>query len=497
MKQNSDKNKDSIKTFIIKNKNFFVMGIIFVVMIFAIVSFSSKSRQNNETVETGEGSVITVDEVTAEDIEESAEAEETDTLEADAYPEVNELINQYFDAVSKGDMDALGQIVDTLDEQEQTQIEQKREYIESYNNIVCYTKIGSEEGSYIVFVYYEIKFMNIDTLVPGLIPLYVCTNDDGNLYIFNGDLEQEVESYIATIADSDDVKDLLTSVDTKYQEAQANDPDLKAFVEQLSSAATDDTTSEETADTKSEEEQNTEDAEKAQSEQTEEQAENTSDDTEEAESKEEQASGDEYEEVNETVFASETVNVRASASEESDRLGAIYMGESATRIGVGSNGWSKISYNGQEGYVMSQYLTTDGAVTESMSVLETIVIRADASEDSQRLGVIYQGTQVTRTANYDNGWSRIIYDGTVGYVKTEYLETSASQTSASASSESMYVQETVVIRADASEDSKRIGLIYEGSKVTIVGKYESGWSKITYDGVTGYVSTNYLGDTYN
>ncbi len=62
--------------------------------------------------------------------------------------------------------------------------------------------------------------------------------------------------------------------------------------------------------------------------------------------------------VNETVYATTDVNVRSSYNTSSSKIGLLPKGQSATRTGVGSNGWSKVTYNGKTGYIMSSYLTT-------------------------------------------------------------------------------------------------------------------------------------------
>ncbi len=49
-----------------------------------------------------------------------------------------------------------------------------------------------------------------------------------------------------------------------------------------------------------------------------------------------------------------TVNVRSEASTESARVA--YQGESITQIESYENGWSKVDFNGQTGYVMTEYL---------------------------------------------------------------------------------------------------------------------------------------------
>lgn len=68
--------------------------------------------------------------------------------------------------------------------------------------------------------------------------------------------------------------------------------------------------------------------------------------------------GPKFTEVNEMVYATTSVNVRASYSADSDKVGSLSAGASATRTGVGDNGWSRIVYGDSVAYVNSSYLTT-------------------------------------------------------------------------------------------------------------------------------------------
>lgn len=61
-------------------------------------------------------------------------------------------------------------------------------------------------------------------------------------------------------------------------------------------------------------------------------------------------------EVQETVWANTGVNVRQGPGTDYDIIGGLEHGESTTRTGIGDNGWSRINYNGQEGYVYSKYI---------------------------------------------------------------------------------------------------------------------------------------------
>lgn len=65
--------------------------------------------------------------------------------------------------------------------------------------------------------------------------------------------------------------------------------------------------------------------------------------------------------VNETVYATTTVNIRDTYSVNGNQLGSLSTAQSVTRTGIGTgeaDGWSRIEFNGQEAYVSSDYLST-------------------------------------------------------------------------------------------------------------------------------------------
>jgi len=92
------------------------------------------------------------------------------------------------------------------------------------------------------------------------------------------------------------------------------------------------------------------------------------------ENKEEKPAEPTFTSVNETVYAKSTVNVRESYSTNSTKLGSLNKGDEVTRIGKGSNGWSKITYNGKTAYVNSSYLTTEQPQLSNIKALKTLTI---------------------------------------------------------------------------------------------------------------------------
>ena len=78
-----------------------------------------------------------------------------------------------------------------------------------------------------------------------------------------------------------------------------------------------------------------------------------------------------FTEVNETVYATGTVNIRASWMADSEKLGSLGTGESVTRTGTGivgteADGWSRVSLeDGTIAYISTNYLSTTKPVTQS------------------------------------------------------------------------------------------------------------------------------------
>lgn len=66
---------------------------------------------------------------------------------------------------------------------------------------------------------------------------------------------------------------------------------------------------------------------------------------------------------NETVYATGSVNVRASYSTNSRVIGSLSEGDSLTRTGI-SDEWSRVTYEGQTAYVINSGLTTTKPATE-------------------------------------------------------------------------------------------------------------------------------------
>ena len=80
-----------------------------------------------------------------------------------------------------------------------------------------------------------------------------------------------------------------------------------------------------------------------------------------------------FTEVNETVYATGTVNIRASYMADSDKLGSLAVGDSVTRTGIAiegteAEGWSRVTLsNGTTAYISNSYLNTTKPVVQQQT----------------------------------------------------------------------------------------------------------------------------------
>ena len=339
--------KENFSAWVNEHKRQVAVGCIAACLVIAAGASVISSSSSKKTENAAEGGSVMTSAVQDTEAAEKTALEEANQLEQDAYPEVNDLVQKYYDYMSAGDVDGLASVEDQISEEEQNRILRSKDLVEGYQNISCYTKKGLEDGSYLEFVYYELKFAQIDTPAPGLSPLYVYTNDEGNLVVFNGEASDELNAYVEKAAQEDDVMALREEVKTKYEEAKAADENLAKQEERYLKIAQDSTAAEE----------NTEEA--APEENAEEQpAEENQEEVQEEPAQEETPTEDTGSATvqNRATRFKESVRLRADASTDAEYLGTAYQGESVTQIESYDNGWSKISYNGKECYCMTEYL---------------------------------------------------------------------------------------------------------------------------------------------
>lgn len=321
-------------------------------------------------------------------------------LEGDKYPEINEVIVKYLESLAGGDVDTIASITNNMTDIERIRVTELGKYIEAFPEYNVFTKIGPTENSYIVYAAARVQFTGLDVLVPGIYCFYVCTDETGNYYFNEGVLTEDEQVYIDAINADATVESLMNSIETEYQALMQENETVRNYIELMQSeirSAVGETLANantETPDPNA-----------------------PSDPT-----------------VLHTAcqaITTDTINVRSSDSEAADKLGKISKGTTIDIIEVRVNGWSKINYEGKEAYIKTNYLeiiepedpagsgenTANGTVVANT----TVNVRSQADTNSTRIGQVLEGEKLDWIADVENGFSKVIYNGKVGYVKSEYL----------------------------------------------------------------------------
>jgi hypothetical protein len=154
--------------------------------------------------------------------------------------ELTSLVETYFQAKQQVDMDVIAECVSNIQHIDEKKLLAEANYVEDYKNIQCTIKDGATEGAYRVYVYYDVKIYDIDTLVPSLNALYVKQKEDGDFEIYLGALKSSEQKYIDKLDESDEVKRLVLSVQSRLETVVSEDEDVREFYEMLENAGEDD-----------------------------------------------------------------------------------------------------------------------------------------------------------------------------------------------------------------------------------------------------------------
>ena len=133
------------------------------------------------------------------------------------------------------------------------------------------------------------------------------------------------------------------------------------------------------------------------------------------------------------------------------------------------------------------------ADTAVAQVNDSVNIRANADENSDVLGKLYNNGVGTVLETTDNGWYKIQSGTVTGYVKSEYVVVGDDALVQSAGRRVATVNtETLKVRTTASTDAEVLGLVSGEDDLTVVDESTDGWVGVSTADGTGYVSTDYV-----
>lgn len=223
------------------------------------------------------------------------------------------------------------------------------------------------------------------------------------------------------------------------------------------------------------------------------------------------------------VNVDNSIYLRKTPDENSENITTIPLGTQVEFIQKENDSFTKIKFEGKEGFALTKYLTedanlasqqaasrnikpiepvqhatgsTDVSVKYTMyvyNVQNSIYLRKYAEENSENYCTIPWGEPVGFIEDVTNGFYKINYKGQVGYAKAEYLSYS-DPTVHTGYRNIMHisgVQKSVYLRKTPSEPAEYICEIPVGAAVEYLGSY-NGYDKVSYNGMTGYVTSKYV-----
>ena len=396
----------SIGNYIIKHNKVVLPAVVVVAVAITVsvsLSLSNRHKEAQQEAEIASAASETATETATEDV----------PLVANEEGAVYTLIATYYNAMATGDEETLRSVCDEISDKDMYRYVELSQYIDYYPTLEIYTKTGPEEGSVIAYVYYKISFVGHEEEVPGYQALYICTNDQGGLYIKRGENSEEVNEYIKTVSTQDDVVEFNNKITVEYNELMVEHPEVLQYISELDSQVSI-AVGEKLADQVAGETQ----AAEAGTEEGSTDGQDTQ--TENGEQQQAEDQGPQY------VTTTTTVNVRSSDSEQADKLGKVSGGTKLQVLEQRPNGWTKVDYEGKEGYIKTEFLqlaaSAAGAETiGTVTATTNINVRASASETADRLGVL-SGGDSAELVGTEGDWSKIKYNGQIGYVKSEYVQ---------------------------------------------------------------------------
>lgn len=332
--------------------------------------------------------------------------------------EIFNLVASYYNAMAQGDVETLKAIHDSLSVEETLRFAETSKFMDGYTAFQVFVKQGMEPGSLLACVYFKTMFVDYPVEFPGYQMLYICRDSQGKPYIKNEDnyTDEEVD-YIEKVIGQDDVIEFSTRIDVEYKELldvadnRAYLAELGREIDQAVGKALEDFVIAMARENVGEG------------------GESVGEGGEEGR----QPDGEPYVATQASVVsgpqyavATATVNIRSSDSIQAERIGSVADGGRVQVEEVRPNGWSKIVYEGQKGFIKSEYLRMEEpeepeTVIGKVTATTNINIRSSAGMDGERLGLLAAGESLDLLAE-EGEWCKVIYNGRTAYVKAEFVK---------------------------------------------------------------------------
>ena len=187
------------------------------------------------------------------------------------------------------------------------------------------------------------------------------------------------------------------------------------------------------------------------------------------------------------------VRLRSGRTADADILTTMKKGATFRIIDV-VDGWYETTYNGEQGYVKADYVSTSDSVSSGyIQVIATpsIMLRKGAGTDFDELGTIPTGTCL-KVLDTMGSWYKVKYGKKTGYVigDNDFVSATTKGGFQAYPDYAKIVTDELSLREEPKEDAERIAGIGEGMVVHVYDM-ENGWYRVTYGDDVGYIPADY------
>ncbi len=206
-----------------------IFPIIIIAAVALTVSFALGASEEREIEE-----VVSSSEEVESSVEEVVNTEPPIvSLEKNETGEIYTLVATYYNAYATGDVDTIKSISNYMSETDEIKIQEMSEYIETYPVLEIYTKPGPIEGSCLAYVYFQMTVKDFTDVISGMETFYVCMDENGSYYLNEGDVSDDELEYIREVNLQDDVVELYNRVNVECSETFLNNADLFYFIQEI------------------------------------------------------------------------------------------------------------------------------------------------------------------------------------------------------------------------------------------------------------------------
>ena len=143
-------------------------------------------------------------------------------------------------------------------------------------------------------------------------------------------------------------------------------------------------------------------------------------------------------------------------------------------------------------FALTLAVSASAASAGGATTTTAVNFRTGAGTNYGIISTLPAGTHVVVSSQSSGGWATVVYNGTVGYISSDYLKRANDMDASfgTGTIDGSYVR----MRSGASTTSSILGVYNTGTEMTITG--ESGnWYKVSYSGKDGYVCKDYMTTT--